>query len=390
MSRLAWWDCSAGAAGDMLLAALLDAGASRSTVERGLRELGLGDWELALEEVKRGSFRCLHARFSVDPPDPHGHRPWQHVQHLLGAAPLPDRARERALTTYQRLAEAEAHLHGVPVEEVELHEVGASDAILDITGVCLALEDLGIDEVFATALPGGAGHVHGAHGRIPLPAPATLELLKGWPMTPEPGPGEWVTPTGAALVSSLATHATFPEMTPEHIGHGAGTRDSEHVPNMVRVVVGHASAQPALEAVVELACNVDDLSGELVPPLLSRLLEEGALDAWATPVHMKKGRPGLVLRALVRPADADRMGELLLRHSSTLGVRHHLSRRRILERWVDQVHTPYGPVRIKVGGRQGVAWRGAPEFEDVAERARSAGVSLQDVYTAALAAWRNQ
>jgi uncharacterized protein (TIGR00299 family) protein len=390
MRRLAWWDCSAGAAGDMLLAALLDAGASRSTVEQGLRGLELGDWALELEEVKRGAFRCLHARFSVAPPEPVAHRPWHRVRDLLQAAPLPDRARERALTTYRRLAAAEARLHGVPVEDIELHEVGAADAILDITGVCLALEDLGVDEVFATALPGGTGHVDSAHGRIPLPAPATLELLVGWPMTPGPGPGEWVTPTGAALVSTLATPTSFPEMTPERIGHGAGSRDHHLVANMVRAVVGRAPETPTLEEVAELACNVDDLSGELVPPLLTRLLEAGALDVWAIPVHMKKGRPGLVLQALVRPPDVERMSDLLLRHSSTLGVRHRLCRRRILERWVDTVDTPFGPVRVKVGGTGGVAWHAAPEFEDVAACAHTADVSLQDVYSAALAAWHNR
>ncbi|MBW1880033.1 MAG: nickel pincer cofactor biosynthesis protein LarC [Deltaproteobacteria bacterium] len=391
MSRVAWWDCSVGAAGDMLLAALLDAGASRTAVERGLRGLDLGDWTLELEEVTRSSLRGLLVRFAVVSPDhPHVHRSWQTVRSVLEGASLPDRARVRALNTYRRLAEAEAQLHCVPVDEVELHEVGATDAILDITGVCLALEDLGIDEVSATALPAGGGHVQSAHGRLPLPAPATLKLLLDWPMTPGPGPGEWVTPTGAALVSSLAKSASFPEMIPERIGHGAGTRDPEHVPNLVRVVVGRSADQPALEEVMELACNVDDLSGELVPPLLARLLDEGALDAWATPVHMKKGRPGLLLQALVRPADADRMCEVLLRHSSTLGVRRHVAQRRILERWVDRVHTPYGPVRIKVGGREGVAWHAAPEFDDVAERARTADVSLQDVYTAALAAWHIQ
>lgn len=380
---IAWVDASVGAAGDMLLAALLDAGAERDRVEEGLRALDVGPWELRTQEVTRGAFRALHLRFEV-PPEDHPHRPWSEVRRILASAALPERARERALATYRRLAEAEARLHGVPVEDVELHEVGAVDAILDVTGVCLALEE--VEVLVATPLPMGTGQAAGAHGRIPLPAPATLALCRGWPLVPAPA-GEWVTPTAAALITTLATPAAFPAMVPERIGHGAGTRDPEGVANLVRVVLGRGEG--GADQVVELACNLDDLPGELVPPLVERLLDEGALDAWAVPIHMKKGRPGLLLQALARPGDADRLSDLLLRHSSTLGVRRRPWDRKVLDRWVQTVPTAYGPIRIKVGGRAGEAWHAAPEFEDVAERARAAGVPLQEVYAAALAAWRS-
>ena len=397
MSRVLWLDCAAGAAGDMLLGALLDAGADEATVRAGLDALGLPRWRLQVDEVHRGAFRARHVRFLLDDHDhgaghghDHPHRPWSEVRALLAAAPLPERARTRALSVYQRLAEAEAALHGMPVDEVELHEVGALDAILDVTGVCLALEDLDVDRIVASPLPLGAGHTHGAHGRLPLPAPATLALLEGWPVVPGPGPGEWITPTGAALIATLAEPGPPPPMTLGRTGYGAGTRDPAAIPNLVRAVLGTPAYAEAPEAVVDLACNLDDLPGEQVPAVIEALLAAGALDAWVLPVHMKKVRPGLLLGALARPADADTLSDLLLRHTSTLGVRRTPAFRRVLDRWTEPVQTPYGEVRVKVGGRDGAPWHAAPEHADVAARAREAGIPEHEVHAAALVAWRTK
>lgn len=386
---IAWIDCSVGAAGDMLLAALIDAGADADRVRAGLAGLGIPGWKLELAEVRRGAFRGLHARFVTGEADGHVHRPWREVRAILERAALPERARARALAAYGRLALAEAALHGVAVDDVELHEVGALDAILDVVGVCLALEDLGVDEIVADAPPLGAGQTQGAHGRIPLPAPATLSVLKKWPVTAGP-PGEWITPTAAALIATLGRPGGPPAMVLGRTGHGAGTRNPPHVANLVRVVLGEVGTADAPEHVVELACNVDDQPGQHLPPLIDRLMADGALDAWATPVHMKKGRPGLVVSVLCRPGDADRLSDVLLRHSSTLGVRRHTAVRTVLDRWFDTVDTPYGPVRIKVGGRDGRAWHAAPEHEDVAARAAAAEVPLHEVHAAAMAAWRNR
>ncbi len=409
MSHVAWLDCSVGVAGDMLLAALIDAGADEAAIRVGLQGLGLDGWELKVREVHRGAFRALHASFGVEEADPHHtaahphphddahphphddahpHRPWSEVQALLTTTALPERARARALAAYERLAQAEAALHGMPVETVMLHEVGSLDAILDVVGVCLALEDLGIDRLVATPLPMGTGHTHAAHGRLPLPAPATLSVLRGWPIVPAVVPGEWVTPTGAALVAALAEPGPPPAMVLGATGHGAGTRDPSAFPNLVRVVLGHEGRPDAPETVEELACNLDDLPGEQVPAIVARLLEAGALDAWVSPVHMKKGRPGLVLSALARPDDADALTEILLRHSTSLGVRRHRATRTVLDRWHETVDTAYGPVRVKVGGRGTVPWHAAPEYEDVAARAAVAGVPLHEVHAAALTAWR--
>jgi uncharacterized protein (TIGR00299 family) protein len=420
--KVVWLDCSVAAAGDMLLAALLDAGASEEHVRKGLSELGLDGWTLEIEEVTRGAFRAKRAAVKVGgqeeaggPPDlsqvtfvahshdhGHGHShshdhsagedagstgSWRHIREVIAGAAIPARAKERALRAYERLASAEAKLHGVPVDDVVLHEVGSTDAVIDVVGVCLALEDLGAERVIATPLPMGTGRVNAAHGALPLPAPATLQVLLGWPCVPASWPGEWVTPTGAALVAGIATPGPMPAMTPLAVGYGAGKRNPPQVANLVRAVVGEVH-DAAADEVVELACNLDDTTGELIAPLLQRLLDAGALDAWATPVLMKKGRPGLVLSALARPEDADRIGEIVLRHSSTLGVRRHRAGRQVLDRWSDVVETPYGSVRVKVGGRDGHAWHASPEFEDVAARAQEAGVPLQEVWRAALAAWK--
>lgn len=412
---IAWIDASVGCSGDMLLAALLDAGARVEVVREGLRTLGLAGWSLETQEVRRGSFRALRASVRVDGqesdpdhdhphphhhdhPHPHHHdhshphhhdhphRPWRDIRALLERAPIPERARGRALAAYGRLAEAEAHLHGLPVDDVELHEVGATDAVIDIVGVCLALEDLDIDTLVATPLPMGEGHVHGAHGRIPLPAPATLALVKDWPI--EPGRrGEWVTPTGAALVTTLARPGGPPGMIPERVGHGAGRRNPAEVANLVRVLVGRVAGATHGDTVIELACNLDDLTGELVAPVMSGLLDAGALDAWITPILMKKGRPAFTLHALARPADADALSERLLRETTTLGVRRSAWSRDTLDRWTEDAATPWGRVRVKIGGREGRAWHAAPELDDVLARARAGGVPAQQVYQAAIAAW---
>ena len=415
--RIAWIDAQVGVAGDMLLAALVDAGASADIVRSGLGTLGLADWTLGFKEVKRGAFRALRADVRVGglggdavpqftpvaPPrgpvrpdiHPHVHRPWRVLRATLEAAPLPPRALARALAAYGRLAEAEARLHGMAVDDVELHEVGGTDAILDIVGCCLALEVLGIERIIASPLPLGLGSVRAAHGEIPMPAPATLEVLRGWPVIPSERPGEWVTPTGAALISALATPGPPPSMVISAVGHGAGHRDPPGVANIVRVVLGesaiHApmpSIPVATDQVVELACNLDDLPGQLVPPAIDALLAAGALDAWVETVLMKKGRPGWIMHALCSPPDADRLADALMRHTSTLGVRRTTWERRLLERWVESVATPWGPVHVKVGGRAGTSWHAWPEYEECAALALTHELPVAEVQQAALAAWR--
>ncbi len=402
---IAWFDCQVAAAGDMLLGALVDAGADLAAIEAQLVALGLSPG-LRAEEVRRGALRARYVRGTFEEPGGpddgwvaptgrrrpgHTHRPWRLIRELIERSALPDRARARALSAYGRLAHAEARLHGMPVDDVALHEVGSDDAICDIVGVCLALEQLDVAQIVATPLPAGTGSIVAAHGALPLPAPATLEVLRGWPIVPARWPGEWVTPTGAALVSALATPGGPPAMTVRAVGYGAGRKDPPQVANLVRVVLGDApSPEPggSTERVTELTCQLDDQAGVLLAPVLAALLDAGALDAWFVPVIMKKGRPGTALHALTRPEDASRLAELVLRHTNTLGVRRRDVDRWVLDRWFEVVATEHGPVTMKVAGRDGQAWRATPETDEVLARAEAAGVPAQVVDAAARRAWR--
>jgi uncharacterized protein (DUF111 family) len=374
MGTTAWIDASVGVAGDMLLAALLDAGADADAVEAGLRRLDLPDvWRMRVGDVRRGAFRARAVSFDTAQHrhDLHGHEhgAWAEIRERLRTAPMPDRARSRALAAYERLARVEAELHGV--------------------AVALALDLLGVDEIVATPLPLGTGRVSSAHGPLPLPAPATLRLCVGWPVVPSPWEGEWVTPTGAALVTALARPGALPAGTPRAVGTGAGGRNPPFVANVVRVaLVDTSSSIPSPEGAdaVELCCNLDDATGQLVGAVIADLLAHGACDAWAVPLVMKKGRPGVALTVLAAPSDADRLSERMLRSTPTLGVRRHAVARDVLDRWHREVETPFGTVRVKVGGRDGVTWHATPEFDDVARRAEAAGVPVMDVWTAAVAA----
>lgn len=387
--RLLWIDASAGVAGDMLLAALLDLGADAATIRAGLVQvLAAEDWALRSKPVHRGAFRAL----LVDVVDhhehhhEHAHRPWRWIRERLVAAAIPARARARALAAYGRLAAAEAKLHGQEVDDVVLHEVGALDSIVDVVGVCLALEDLDVERIVATPLPMGTGRIASAHGALPLPAPATLDVLSGWPIVPSEHPGEWVTPTGAALVAALAEPGPPPPMRPLRTGWGAGHRDPAHTANVVRAVLGEPLQVLEHGVVCELAANVDDMPGEHVPVLLERLLEAGALDAWAAPSVGKKGRPGLVIGALCAPTSRAQVGAALLRHSSSLGLRWSLREREVLERTLRSVPTRFGAVLVKEGWRGSACWQRAVEHDDALRVALAHGVSLAEVSRAALAA----
>ncbi|MBN1336011.1 MAG: nickel pincer cofactor biosynthesis protein LarC [Deltaproteobacteria bacterium] len=384
MERLIFLDIQAGCSGDMLVGALLDLGAPLDDVRRALE--GLGPIQVAEETVQRGALAAR--RFVVrDPTSPHTHRTHADVAASIEAAPLPPRVRERALGTFARLAEAEGRVHGVPPERVTFHEVGAIDSIADVVGACAALESLGVDRIVAGPVPLSGGTVLTQHGRLPLPAPATLHLLEGWPVCAGPGPGEHVTPTGAALLAALAVPGEPPAMVLRRTGTGAGSREDGPLPNVLRALLGEVPPD-GLEGdeVAVLETQVDDLPGAFVPPILEACLAAGALDVFATPVLMKKGRPGLLLTALASPGDVDSVARILLGHGSTLGVRVRYQARRILDRRFRTVATPYGPVRVKEALLPGAPPRPAPEYEDCALRAREHGVPVWEVHRAALAA----
>jgi len=383
--RLLHLDAFAGLAGDMLLAALLDAGASETAVRGGLARLGLPGWELAVERRPVSGIHALDVRVVADPTGA-THRTWAVVRDLVGGAGLPDAARDLALAVFGRLAEAEAGVHGVAPEEVHFHEVGAIDSIVDIVGSALALAELAPDRVTCCPLPLGTGFVQTAHGPLPLPAPATLALLAGVPTRAAGIEGELVTPTGAAFVAAcVEDHPPWPSFVPQAVGYGAGDRTLPDRPNLLRVVLGEEAPAPAVDA-VEVGANIDDMTPEAHGFLLEALFAAGALDAWFVPIQMKKGRPAVGVWALCESDRTEQVTEAFLRHSSTLGVRCRRVSRRCLPREERTVETPFGPVRLKVARGPGGWERAAPEYEDCAAAARAAGVSLEEVRLAALAA----
>jgi uncharacterized protein (TIGR00299 family) protein len=384
VTRLLYLDCVGGVAGDMLLAALLDAGADPQAVRSGLAGVGVQGLAVETERAVRHGISALRVRVSGADAQPH--RDWASIRDQIDAAGLPERPRARAQETFRRLAHAEGRIHDMDPERVHFHEVGAVDAIGEVCGVALALESLRIDRVACSPLPAGRGLVGAAHGRLPVPAPATLALLEGAPLYGVPLEAELVTPTGAALVAALTSeYGPLPAMTLERAGYGAGTRDLAELPNVVRAIVGVA-APAAARAVSLIEANLDDLLPELAPDAAAACFAAGALDVWTTPAQMKRGRPGFVISALARPADEDAVATAMLRETSTLGVRIARLDRIELERESRIVQVAGEPVRVKVGRLDGRVVNLAPEHADCERAARITGAPVKSVWARALAA----
>jgi uncharacterized protein (TIGR00299 family) protein len=382
--RTLYLDCFSGAAGNMLLGALLDLGVPEQVVLDALAALPLDDVELRSERVRRGAFSARWLEFH-GPERSTEERRFREIAELLEKSRLSERVKEQSLRTFEALAVAEGRVHGIDPGQVHFHEVGAVDAIGDIVGVCAALEQLRVGRVHASALPLGSGRTRSAHGTIPIPAPATLELLRGVPTYPSGVELEMVTPTGAALLKTLVDEfGPMPAMVPEAQGFGAGNdRAGQPMPNVLRAILAQADPHFESDRVVALETNIDDMNPEQLPYLLERLLADGALDAWLVPIAMKKGRPGQMLRLLAKPEDRDRLARRVLTESSALGVRFEELRRLKRVREAIRVETPFGPiagvlVETPDGGRSFRA-----EFEDCARAARDAGVPIEDVYRAA-------
>ena len=373
----------------MLLAALLDAGADAAAVRAALARLGIPGLGLDVGRVSRHSIGACTVRVVSE--EDHHHRRWADVRELVDAASgLPPRARERAQAVFARLAEAEGRVHGVPPEDVHFHEVGAADAIGDVCGIAVALESLGVDEIVCSPLPVGRGFVSVQHGLLPLPAPAVLELLRGAPLRGVDLEVELVTPTGAAVVATLATaFGPSPAMRLDSVGYGAGSRDLADVPNLVRVLVGTASeGRDGTREVSLVETNLDDLSPEFVPDAVAACFAAGALDVWVTPMQMKKGRPGILLSALAHPDDERAVAEAMFVESGTFGVRVTSTQRWELDRHWRTVEVAGHTVRVKIGSLDGRALRVAPEHDDCAAVARETGVAAGVVWSRALDAAR--
>jgi len=379
----------------MFLAACLDAGLDRDSLLSELASLALGPYEFKADRVRRSGLAGTHVQISAPGAQPHRHL--GPVEKIIESSGLPDRVKERSRSIFRRLGEAEARLHDQPIEKVHFHEVGAVDAILDIVGACLALELLGVEDLSASPLNLGFGRVNAAHGSLPVPAPATAELLRGIPVYSSGVEAELVTPTGAAIISTLASEfGPLPPMKIECIGYGAGARELPGHPNLLRLIIGQRTANPEsrtlgpdaeIIAVIETA--VDDMSPELYGYLAERALAAGALDISCAAIGMKKNRPGLEIRLLARPEQAEALADLVFAETTTLGLRVSTAERRVLERELVSVETPYGEVRVKIGRRNGQVVNVAPEFEDCRRAALERSVPLKDVMEAAQAGFRN-
>ena len=379
-ARPLYLDCFSGAAGNMILAALLDLGVAAKSLRETLRGLEIAGLELRVSRVKRGALAATYVAFT-GPARNAEERRFAAVRALLRRARLPEPVREKSLAVFTRLAEAEAVVHGIEPDEVHFHEVGAVDALGDVVGVCAALEQLGVDRLVASPLPLGRGTVETSHGRLPLPAPATLELLRGVPTYPAEVEWETVTPTGAALLATLADgFGPMPPMTPDAQGFGAGDDRVGPLPNVLRGCLGRPEPALLSDVVVVLETNLDDMNPEHLPYLLEQLMDEGALDASLQALQMKKGRPGQLLRVIARPADRDHLARRILAESSAIGVRMSEMPRLKLERETASVDTAYGRLCVKLVRGPDGARLAAPEYEDCARAARRCGVPLAEVY----------
>jgi uncharacterized protein (TIGR00299 family) protein len=381
-------DCFAGLAGDMLLGALMDL--NQPTMEAishalvdGLPDLG---FRLKGDLVHRQGIGARQVRVIIDDEASQPSRHWRDIRQLLEEADLPQGTLRRAVEIFERLAQAEGRVHRRAPEEVHFHEVGAVDSIVDIVGVAAGLDFLDA-EIHCAPLPLGRGFVQCQHGTLPLPAPATLEVLAGVPVYGTELESELVTPTGAAIVSSQTDQfGPLPPMTPITTGWGAGTRELADRPSLVRLVLGHKPAPPVDSACVVMEANIDDMTSEVAAHALEQAMSQGALDAWVTPITMKKGRPAFTLSLLVRHEDQDSLAALLLRETTTIGLRLFPVSRRVLPRETQTVDTEYGPVPVKLAYNDGRPCNIAPEFEACRRLARAQEVPLKHVMAAAVAA----
>ena len=443
MSRILYLDCFSGASGDMLAGALVDAGVPFGVLAATVDSLGLDGVRIVSERVDRSGIGAARFRVTVDGEaadaqaagghgqvdgldDEHGHTDGHehghahggervHAHHdagshthghahahdrehrhrglteingIVGRSSLSPAGKARASRLFRRLAEVEAGIHQVPVEEVHLHEVGAVDSIVDVVAAVSALEWLAPDRVVASALNVGSGTVECAHGVLPVPAPATAALLIGVPTYAQGPPAELVTPTGALLVTEYAdAYGSAPPMQVERIGYGAGDRNPAGRPNVLRALVGAGSGNGTLERVVVLECQIDDMNPQLYGALMDRLAAAGALDVFYAPIQMKKNRPGTLVTVLAPPGRRAALADVLFRESTTIGVRVTETERERLDREEVAVDTPIGPVRIKVARRGGAVRNAAPEFDDCARLAAEQGLSIKDVQAIAVKAW---
>ncbi|MEM9657407.1 MAG: nickel pincer cofactor biosynthesis protein LarC [Planctomycetota bacterium] len=396
--RIAYLDCASGMSGDMTLGALIDAGASLAEIQQGIDSLRLPDCRLVVEEVKKRGFRALQLKVEHEPE--HAHRHLHQIERMIDESDLNDRQRDLSKRIFRRLGAAEAKVHGTTIEKVHFHEVGAVDSIADIVGAAIAFDLLGVQRIHCAPVPTGSGFIKIAHGRCSIPAPATAELLHGIPLADLPVDGELTTPTGAAIVAELAEQfGPLPAMTIDSIGYGAGQKDFDHA-NLLRLLVGDADPRDVggdeehrpwqTDVVVLLETNVDDAGGENLGHCLRRLREAGALDAVATPLQMKKDRPGVLISVQCRPEAERILAEILFCETTTLGMRRSTVQRLTLPRRSLSVSTEWGEARGMVAQLPDGSERFAPEYESCVALSAASGAPLATIQHAARHAFLDQ
>ncbi|MBV6495475.1 MAG: nickel pincer cofactor biosynthesis protein LarC [Acidobacteria bacterium] len=378
-----YFDCFSGASGNMILGGLLELGVDADALRNELAKLNLSGIELVIEKVDRSGINSTHVE--VKYPHEHVHRHLKDIVKIIDDSSLSAAVKQRAISIFTRLAEAEAKVHGIPVERVHFHEVGALDAIVDIVGVCIGFEMLGIERFLASALNLGSGTVEIAHGKFPVPPPAVAELVRGIPVHSSEGTGELVTPTGAAIITTVCdSYGVLPQVILEQIGYGAGTRDTKGSPNAIRLMVGETAADEVgskgrVEKLTVLESNIDDASPQVLGFAMEKAFELNALDCWFTPIQMKKNRPATLFTVLCEPANVPKIEEMLFRETTTLGIRRREIERTSLERSVETVSTEWGEVRVKVSSLGGEIITRKPEFDDLKRIADGTGLTLRSV-----------
>lgn len=375
---IAYFDCFAGVSGDMILGALIDLGLSKDELESKLMTLGLSSFSISSEVVSRKGIRAVNVSVKTD--EDHHHRKLPDILKILDSPELSDAVKEKTCRIFTRIAEAEGKIHQMPVEEIHFHEVGAMDSIIDIIGSIWGMEKLGITDCFSSAISLGSGSVKCAHGTISVPSPATLELVKDFPVIKKEVGKELATPTGVALITTVAKYTEqLAPMRIEKTGYGCGDRELEDFANVLRIIIGQSIDHVDQDVVMVLETNIDDVTGELYPHLVDKIFETGAVDVYITPIIMKKGRPGHTLTVLTARENLDKCLEILFRESTTLGIRMYETFRHKLKRSSESLETPWGRVKVKAVQQNGKK-RIVPEYEECKKIADKENIPLLDVY----------
>jgi uncharacterized protein (TIGR00299 family) protein len=384
--RTLYFDCFAGASGNMILGALIGAGVEPHKLKVELSKLSVPDFEINVSKVDRSGISSTHVE--VDIPDESKHRHLDQIERIINESTVSDSVKTRAIAIFRRLAEAEANVHGTDVEKVHFHEVGALDAIIDIVGACIGFEMLEIENFACSKIHVGSGFVDMAHGKFPVPPPAVAELLRGVPVYSTEIEGELITPTGAAIISTVcSSYGRLPDLKPELASYGAGTRTYEKFPNTLRVIIGETEANnigSVSEELTVLETNIDDSTPQVAGYVIERAFELGARDCWITPIQMKKNRPAFMISILCDLTSKQRMLELLYTETTTIGVREQAVRRGALDREERNVNTAFGAISVKISKLNGRVVNAMPEFEDVRGAAIANEVPFKTVHNAAL------